>query len=552
MKFPVLERDVKLTEARRAFFDAIMHEHERPGIFKRYYNQRLTKLIGFNVPPGASVLELGCGLGDLLASLSPERGVGVDFSAEAIQRAEQRHPHLTFVLANAQELKLDETFDFIILSNLVGDLVDIQRVFARLEAFCHPRTRIIITSFNYLWGPWVKVAERLRIKPRQREQNWLELPDLKNLMRLANLDPVKTGHDMLMPVRIPLVSDFINDIVGSLPVLPWLAANEIIVARPDPACACTERQEHRVSVVVACKDERGNIEEIFRTVPKMGLGTELIFVDGHSTDGTVEEIERCIAELDTLNPHLDSARVMVQPGKGKGDAVRMGFDAATGDVLMILDADITVRSEDLPKFYEALVSGKGEFINGSRLVYPMESQAMRFLNMLGNHFFGMVFTYLLDQRLTDTLCGTKVLFRSDYEAIKRGRTFFGDFDPFGDFDLLFGAAKLNLKILEVPIRYRNREYGDIKIDRFKHGLLLLKMSALAYSRFKLFRRDTSGTAPEASPVIATTPVTAQLPDTAPAKTAAKAKAKTQSKNKTKATAKAKTPTRAKVPAKQRT
>jgi glycosyltransferase involved in cell wall biosynthesis len=249
------------------------------------------------------------------------------------------------------------------------------------------------------------------------------------------------------------------------------------------------RKEYKVSVIVTCKDELGNIEEIFKTVPKMGKGTELIFVDGNSKDGTVEEIERCIKIVDKLNPDLDSVSVMVQPGKGKGDAVRMGFDAAKGDVLMILDADITVRSEELPKFYEALVSGRGEFINGTRLVYPMESEAMRFLNMLGNHFFGWVFSYLLDQRLTDTLCGTKVLLKKDYQAIIRGREFFGDFDRFVDFDLLFGAAKLNLKICEVPIRYRNREYGDIKIDRFKHGLLLLKMSALAFKRFKLYKGE---------------------------------------------------------------
>jgi glycosyltransferase involved in cell wall biosynthesis len=246
-------------------------------------------------------------------------------------------------------------------------------------------------------------------------------------------------------------------------------------------------KDYKVSVIVACKDERGNIEELVRTTPKMGTGTELIFVDGHSVDGTVEEIERCIGIFKDLNPDLDDVRVYTQPGKGKGDAVRLGFDEAKGDVLMILDADITVRPEDLPKFYDALVEGKGEFINGSRLVYPMEDQAMRFLNMLANHLFGWTFSFLLDQRLTDTLCGTKVLFKKDYEAIKEGRTFFGDFDPFGDFDLLFGAAKLNLKIREVPIRYRNREYGEIKIARFRHGLLLAKMSLLAFKRFKLHR-----------------------------------------------------------------
>ncbi|MBN2341041.1 MAG: glycosyltransferase [Deltaproteobacteria bacterium] len=484
MKYPVLERDVKLSAGRRKFFESVAYQHETPGPFKTYYNERLKKLVGFNIPKGASVLELGCGFGDLLAYLEPRRGVGVDFSAKMIAGAKERHPHLEFIYADVHELDIKEQFEYVLLSNLIGDLVDVQRVLSLLESVCTEKTRIIITDFNYLWSPLVKLAELIKIKPRQREQNWLELQDLKNLLAISNFETVKTGRDMLCPVDVPLISTLMNDFLGSLPGLSRFSVNELIVARPKKA---TKKKKYKVSVIVACKDEYGNIEEIFRTVPKMGAGTELIFVDGHSDDGTVEEIERCIGIVDELNPDLDSVKVMVQPGKGKGDAVRMGFDAATGDILMILDADITVRSEELPKFYNALVNGQGEFINGTRLVYPMESEAMRFLNMLGNHFFGWVFSYLLDQRLTDTLCGTKVLFKEDYEAIKRGRTFFGDFDPFGDFDLLFGAAKQNMKICEVPIRYRNREYGDIKIDRFKHGLLLLKMSALAYKRFKLYK-----------------------------------------------------------------
>jgi len=480
----VPERDRRLNDERREFFDGVAGQYERPGPLKRYYNRRLGRLVRFNIPAGASVLELGCGVGDLLASLEPSRGVGVDFSAEMISRARERHPHLEFLVGDAQQVALDERFDYVLLSNLAGELVDVQRMLEGLGTVCHPRTRVVITAFNYLWGPWVKLAEAVGLKPRQREQNWLELPDLENLLELAGMETVKRGRDLLFPIGIPVLAELINDFVGTLPGISRLAANELLVARAAPT---GERRDHKVSVVIACKDERGNIEELVRTVPRMGLGTELIFVDGHSADGTVEEIERCIAQRAALNPDLDDVRVMVQPGKGKGDAVRMGFEQARGEVLMILDADITVRSEDLPKFYEALVRNKGEFINGSRLVYPMEDQAMRFLNMLGNHFFGWVFSWLLDQRLTDTLCGTKILFKEDYRAIERGRAFFGDFDPFGDFDLLFGAAKRNLKIREVPIRYRNREYGEIKIDRFRHGLLLLRMSALAFKRFKLHR-----------------------------------------------------------------
>ncbi len=484
MDQPIADRDKRTTASKRAFFDQVAWQHEHPGPFKRYYNKLLFRQMRFNIPAGSSVLEVGCGVGDLLASLNPSRGLGIDFSAEMIEKAQKRHPNLSFQQIDILDFDVDETFDFVILSNLIGELVDVQRVLDTLGRFCHDRTRIIITHYNYLWGPFVRLAERLKIKPRQREQNWFEIDALQNLLELTDIEPIKRDRHILFPLNLPKIADLINEHASQLPIFNRFCLNETVIGRYKKSVS---KKEYRVSVIVACKDERGNIEELFRATPKMGLGTELIFVDGHSEDGTVPEIERCIGELETLNPSLDSARVFVQPGKGKGDAVRLGFEQATGEVLMILDADLTVRPEDLPKFYRALVENQGEFINGSRLIYPMEDQAMRFLNLLGNHFFGGLFSWLLDQPLTDTLCGTKVLFKSDYEAIKQGRSFFGDFDPFGDFDLLFGAAKQNLKIREIPIRYRNREYGEIKISRFKHGLLLLKMSALAYQRFKLHR-----------------------------------------------------------------
>ncbi|MCP4605294.1 MAG: glycosyltransferase, partial [Proteobacteria bacterium] len=428
----IAERDREITEDKRLFFNDVFKEYLHPGPFKRYYNERLLRLIRFNVPRGASVLEIGCGVGDLLAALEPRRGLGIDFSEKMIESARARHPAMEFQVADAQVFKNKEKFDYVILSNLVGELVDVQRVFSRLGEICHERTRIIITYYNYLWGPFVNLAEQLKIKPRQREQNWLQIGDLANLLELAGIEPIKHGRSLLAPVSIPIVSNLVNNYLAPLPGLNRICVNELIVSRKPRA---KQRKDCRVSVIVACKDERGNIEEIFRTLPKMGLGTELIFVDGHSEDGTVEEIERCKSQQKELNPELDSVRVFVQTGTGKGDAVRLGFEKATGDILMILDADITVRPEDLPKFYSALIEGKGEFINGTRLIYPMEDQAMRFLNMLANHLFGWTFSWLLDQRLTDTLCGTKVLFKSDYEEIKRGRSFFGNFDPFGDFDL---------------------------------------------------------------------------------------------------------------------
>jgi len=248
-----------------------------------------------------------------------------------------------------------------------------------------------------------------------------------------------------------------------------------MIARPMPERA----EEPKVSVVIAARNESGNIKAIFDRIPQMGRETEIVFVEGHSKDDTYEAIEREIA----AHPSTPSL-LLKQPGIGKADAIRVGFEKASGDILMILDADLTVPPEDLPRFYDALVSGTGEFINGVRLVYPMEKEAMRTLNFLGNKFFSLAFSWLLGQSIKDTLCGTKVLYETDYALIAANRSYFGDFDPFGDFDLIFGAAKLNLKIIDLPIRYRERTYGSTNISRWKHGVLLLRMVAFAARRIK--------------------------------------------------------------------
>ena len=235
-----------------------------------------------------------------------------------------------------------------------------------------------------------------------------------------------------------------------------------------------------VSVIIPARNEKGNIEALIQRTPRMGKHTEIIFVEGNSTDDTWGEIQRQGAHYQEYY-HI---KWVQQDGKGKGDAVRKGYSIATGDILMILDADMTVEPEELPKFFNAIASGKGEYINGSRLVYPMEKQAMRFLNLLGNKFFSLAFSWLLGQNLKDTLCGTKVLSRENYLRLAANRAYFGEFDPFGDFDLIFGSAKLNLKFVEIPIRYRARTYGETNISRFKHGWLLLRMTFFALKKVK--------------------------------------------------------------------
>jgi SAM-dependent methyltransferase len=447
----------------------------------RYYGAELERLVRSLVPPGSRVLEVGVGSGDLLAAVGGPGSVGIDVSPRMVELAKERHPELDLRVVDVEHDALPEgPFDVILLSDAVGMLEDIQVALERLHSRLHREGRIVVTYYNFVWEPALKLAERVGIKTHWPDQNWLSMDDIQNLLYLGGYEVFRRGTDILMPVHVPAVSTVLNRVAAQLPVARELSLVDYFVARAIPVAA--PEQLPSVSVICPCRNEKGNIREAVARTPVMGSGTELVFVDGNSSDGTVEEIEQVIREY---RGPLTLRLVLQGDGKGKGDAVRKGFAAAKNDVLMILDSDLTVPPEDLPKFYQALVSGKGEFINGVRLVYPMEGEAMRFLNLLGNKFFSSALSWLLEQPIKDSLCGTKVLYRTAYELIASHRSFFGDFDPFGDFDLLFGAARLNMRIVDLPVRYRARTYGETKISRFSHGWLLFKMTAFGFKKLRM-------------------------------------------------------------------
>jgi SAM-dependent methyltransferase len=444
----------------------------------QYYYGWLEKIYRFVVRPGSRVLHIGCECGDLLAAVKPAYGVGVDGDEKAIALAKKRFPHLNFIVAEPHELRLNEKFDYILICNTLGEWKDIQQVLERIYPLTNEETRIVITYYNYLWEWVLRLGSALGMRRPRPQQNWLPTDDIANLLNLGNFDVIRTDSFVLLPKGVWLLSQLCNYVLSILPGFRFFNLENLVIARRLPAPK--QDKELSVSVIVPCRNERGNIAEAVKRIPDMGGRTEIIFVDGNSTDGTAEEIENQIKQ----NPRRNIRLIHQGAGRGKGDAVRKGFAAATGDVLVIQDADLTAPPEDLPKFFAALRDGKGEYINGSRLVYPMEKQAMRFLNLLANKFFGMLFSWLLGQRFRDTLCGTKMIRKSDYELIAANRSYFGDFDPFGDFDLIFGAVKQNLKVIEVPVRYRARTYGETNISRFRHGWLLLKMSWIAFKKIK--------------------------------------------------------------------
>ncbi|MDT7602742.1 MAG: hypothetical protein QOF61_739 [Acidobacteriota bacterium] len=464
-----------------------------------YYHETLAQICRAVIPPSGRVLELGSATGDLLASVSPRVGVGVDLSQRMCEIARRKYPQLQFINADAEALPFEAEFDYVIMSDLVGHLSDVWETLRGVRRVCTTETRVVVTAYNFLWQPVLTAAERLGLKMPETPQNWLGFGDLENLFYLADFHVEDAGTLLLVPARVPLVADWLNRRLPKNRFLSNFGLLNYFVLRP--ATEATPPVARAVSVVVPCRNEVGNIGACVERVPPLGARTEIIFVDGDSTDGTIEEIERQIEGWRGVKEiklvHQVERAPTKQAGRdtntrasnlmlklGKGDAVRKGFAAASGDVLMILDADLTVPPEDLPKFYDAVSRGKGELINGTRLVYPLADQSMKSLNFLGNKIFSWLFTWLLNQPIKDTLCGTKVLSRDDYERIAANRRHFGEFDPFGDFDLLFGASRLGMRITELPVRYRRRTAGESKVRVLRHGVLLARMCAIGFWRLK--------------------------------------------------------------------
>ena len=476
---PVLEKV-------RAFYEGHHQGIERARRARRYFYGYLTRVLQARIPPGQRVLDVGCGSGHLLAALQPSLGVGIDIAPSAVAEARRAYAgrNLHFFEGDGADPRLLATvggpFDAIVLVNVVTHLTDVQKTLEALRAVCHARTRIFIYSYSRLWQPVLRLAELLRLKHRPPPDARLPPEEVRAMLHLADYDVVRHDYQIVCPAYVPVLADLLNRYVGRLPGLEWLSLMYGLVARPEPARFPAARASRpSTSVIIPCRNEAGHVRELVARLPDLGPNAEFLFVEGHSTDDTLAVLRQVLAENPTR-----PFRLLKQEGRGKGDAVRLGFARARGEVVLILDSDMGVAPEDVPKFVDALVRGKGEMVNGSRMVYPMEGQAMRFLNMLGNKFFAWLFSWVLGQQVRDTLCGTKALYREDYERIAGNRSFFGDFDPFGDFDLLFGAARLNMDIVAVAVRYHERRYGETNISRFRHGWLLLRMSLFAARKLK--------------------------------------------------------------------
>lgn len=460
-------------------FNWLAENDAKPRKAQRGFHRQIAQLLRFRIPARSSVMELGCGKGDLLRELEPSRGLGIDFSDNMIAAATQpSNPTLEFRVGDASTENPSESFDHIVMDYLLGYIDDIQQALELALKSANPRTRLHITSLNTVWRPILKLGQTFGWVSPQPESNWLSTTDIVNLLELSGWDVISCSSEQLLPFNIPLLSPFCNKFLVKLPLLRHLGATILITARPRAPIG--RPWNYSCSVIVPARNEAGNIKPALERIPSLGSETEVIFIEGNSKDDTWETIQREVAAYN--GPHKVS--FAKQPGKGKWDAVRLGFSMAKGDVLVIQDGDLTAPPEDLPKFFKAICDGTCEFANGSRLVYPMESKAMQFLNLLGNKFFAVTLSFILGQNVKDSLCGTKMLLRSDYLKLTERIKEFGDFDPFGDFNLLFGSALLQLKIRDIAVRYKDRIYGETNISRFRHGTILLKMAWFGLRKIK--------------------------------------------------------------------
>jgi SAM-dependent methyltransferase len=465
----------EIREARRQHQAAIAPRRENWIRANRYFYDRLKRVLRFIVEPQKRVLDIRCETGHLLAAVSPSYGVGVEISDAMADCARGLHPGLQFVKSDPETLALNETFDYI-LFNHIFDTVDILRAFERIRQHCTPETRVIVINYNHLWEPILRLASKIGLRSRFVEPNWVSENDVRGFLKLAGFRPVRKHRLLLFPKWIPLFSALVNGFFARLPGLRRLCLMQVMVARP--VTEPKREEDVTVSVVIPCRNEAGNVPHAVERIPDMGRRAEILFCDDKSTDGTADEVRR----MQTLYPEKD-IRLLEGPGICKAENVWTGFRAARGDVLMILDADLTVMPEELPMFLRALVTSRGDFVNGSRLVYPMPDLAMKFANILGNKFFGLLFSFLLDQRIKDTLCGTKVLWRKDWERMQPHLGSWGIKDLWGDYELLFGASKLHLEIVEVPVHYQERIHGVTKMTRvFANGLRMLRICWHAWYR----------------------------------------------------------------------
>lgn len=423
-----------------------------------YYHTRIKKTFSFIIPPNKKILFFGSNSKEILAPLRPAKVISIK--------------------TDYQSYIPKEKFDYIILNGALGQSTDMLQVLKHLLRACHPSTRILIYQYNYLWQWILSIAENLNLKRKEGVQNWLSVKDLKTYLNGASFQVTRIFRRTIFPLQFFGLGNLLNFIGVLIPFFDFFKLDQFIIARPEPHLF-PQQSPKSLTICITVRSEKDNIEPIVKSIPKICRQQEILFVEGHSTDGTKQEILRVKKKY----PHKN-IRVMGQPGIGQGDATRVGFKAAKGEIIIIYEGDKTADPRDIQYFYQAMRSGKYEFIEGTRFVYPINNKTMPIINQLGNIFFAKWFSFFLGHRTTDVLCGVKSILKRDFDLLYKRWGFLGFEDPFGDFELIYGATRMGLKFGEIPAHYYPRTYGETKTKPFAHGFYLLKMAAKGYLVFR--------------------------------------------------------------------
>lgn len=371
-----------------------------------------------------------------------------------------------------------EIRSIILLNGTLNHSLDIQSLLTGLKCKLSRTSRVVAVAYNPYLRSLYWIANKLGMRKGEEPKTFTTTTDINNIAKISGFEVAKIKQAVYSPFSLLGLGTVVNRVMSVLPILRWLCFTNIIVFRP----IIPEKTNPSLSILIPARNEEGNIENALKRIPQRDdIDLEIIFVEGNSQDQTWAEIQRVIPLYDSKF----KIKAFQQSGKGKGDAVRLGFSHASGDLLTILDADLTMPPEQLFQFYEAYCKGLADFVNGSRLVYPMEGEAMRFLNRYGNVFFAKALSFVLGVKVGDSLCGTKLFSRHDYLRMIAWRKDFGDFDPFGDFEILFPASVFALGIVDIPIHYKARTYGSTNISRFQNGWMLLKMTLVGFFSLRL-------------------------------------------------------------------
>ncbi len=361
----------------------------------------------------------------------------------------------------------NKKYKTIILTDLFEVSTDILELLSMVNKLLGKDGIIVICSINQKWNRILNLFERLNLKDGNQKRLFINSTIVLNIAKVTGLEFVTQRNKQIFPFRMLGLGSLINNILEIL-FFPFSFGIRIysILNQQEKF---NEEKKYSKSIIIPAKNEEKNLKPLLNQIPELEEDHEIILAIGDSEDKTYEVAK----EIKEARCWPFEVKVIKQTGKGKANAVWEAVEEASKEVIIILDADISVNPETIVQFNSVIDTGKASFVNGTRLIYGMESGAMRIVNNLGNRIFQYIVSIIIGQKITDSLCGTKVFFRKDFNKIKLWKELVQMKDPFGDFDMIFTAGYFGLKILEIPVRYQARVYGVTQIKRFRDGYKLI-------------------------------------------------------------------------------